>query len=132
MKLSKVQKAEKATHVEAITTAYSHVEVAIDDFNAAMALAWKDVEGALAARAEVIEEANTWRESIVEQMQDFSADKSEKWTESDNGQAHADWETAWDDEFSAALDIAEPETIELPDDEVASALEELPDAPGEA
>ncbi len=62
---------------------------------------------------------NAWeefREEIQAKIADHIADKSDKWQDSDEGQAHNTWAEAWEEETPEELDEGQiPEYPEEPD-----------------
>ena len=97
----------------------SEVEKLKDELNSAATVYNEVVGGAFARINEIlselndkIAECNDFREEIVEQMQEFSASRSEKWHESENGEAFQKWMDDWGEDELESAEIAEPEMIE--------------------
>ena len=60
---------------------------------------------------------NQWREQIVERMDEYEGERSERWQESEAGETFQAWREAWDQEIGDEVDeaIAENADGELPD-----------------
>lgn len=125
-KLTKGSQAElDALRVRIAKTAEG-VESAIEKFNETMSEAWDDVAAAVDEYNELIGEANEVRENLHEEMESWASDKSDRWQESDAGQAHADWRGQWEEEFETIDEVEKPDSIEVPEMTAAEAIENLP------
>ena len=93
--LDKKQQAEKAKHSEVISIAAEKVEAAITAFNEALEAAQQPVTEAMEAYNAALEEARGFAEQMVADMQSAYGDKSEKWQESERGQAYQNWIDEW-------------------------------------
>lgn len=76
----------------------------------------------------VVEEATSWRDEIVAAMDSYASDRSEKWTESDAGQAYEEWKSAWENVELELGELDTPDTEEICPDfaEVLGELDEEP------
>lgn len=68
----------------------------------------------------VVKEAEEYRGEIVQAMEEYAADRSENWPESESGQTFEEWKGQWEEEFS---EVDEPETIEF---DHADKLDDMP------
>lgn len=71
-------------------------------------------EHLVAAYEKAVTDLNEWREGIVERMQAYYGDRTDKWRECEAGEAYDTWLQAWDEEFDA--------------DELVSTVEALPES----
>jgi len=68
--------------------------------------------------------ARAVRESILTQMDEFIDKQSDKWSESEAGQAFSDWNECWAElELTDLETVDEPETVEI---DHADEMEEVP------
>ena len=102
-RLSKAQNAERHNLTEELIALHTAVEQALAELN------------------EKIAEARDFRDSIVNSMEEYMLDRSDKWQDSDAGQNYSDWKDNWEN--------AELEEIELSNDFSPDVLAELEDAP---
>ena len=119
------------------------VEAAVDSYNEAVERAFDIYQSALAdAYSEHIEpldlepvnEADAFRQEIVDQLQAHFDDRSEKWQEGDAGEQYQEWINTWE-----ALDLDGEVGFDLPEPDAPDALDapeiaweefaELPDSP---
>jgi len=56
----------------------------------------KPVEDAISIYNDALDSAQGFCETIVGDIEEFMEEKSEKWQESDKGEAHANWKDSWD------------------------------------
>lgn len=77
--LTKKQVAERNQIASDLDTAFEAVEQAVEQYN------------------DKLSAARDFRDDIVSQMDDYASDRSEKWPESETGQAFAEWKSQWED-----------------------------------
>lgn len=114
---------------------WSDLAAAIEEFNAKRAEAFQGVESAINAYNEKLDEARGLRDDVAGRLEDEWSEKSEKWQESDKGEAASNMKTEWEnadlDDFEIEeieeIEIDEPGELEAPDLTHADLLEELPD-----
>lgn len=107
-KLSADQKKDKDGHAEAIREAWSKLDGL-----------WGEVEAAVAAYNEGVAEMNeklsdaeTWRDEIVQEMDDYMSERSEKWLDGDAGQNYESWKGEWENvsfESVSELEVNQPD-----------------------
>lgn len=127
-KLSKTESAKRDELVEELRTNAGKVEDAINVFNEKMKAEFQSVVSAIEAYNEAVKRADEFREDIENQQSEYIGERSEKWADSDAGQAYESWHGEWE----TALDEAEcdePTDIEAPSFEAADVLENLPESP---
>lgn len=77
------------------------------------------IEDAVAEYNAIITEAQDWRDGIVERLDTYESERSDKWWDSDAASLHEDWKASFAD--------AEIEEIEVEiETNAADILEELP------
>lgn len=87
MKLDKAIKTEHAEIVKRLEAAQAEIEEAEADLNAAREELLAKFEAYNSAAAD----ARSWCESAAQEIDDHLSDKSERWQESEKGQALAAW-----------------------------------------
>lgn len=105
-------------HNDKVSELFAEVEEAVDEYNSA------------------VEDAEQFRTDITSEMEDYRADRSEKWQESDAGQQYQEWVSAWEEELRVIeisrpdpIDADEPEALSLDDfEDAAESLENYPDS----
>ncbi len=122
--LSKTLCQEQMTHAQTVREKYAALEEAVESCNATMAMQREHLEGTIADLNAVIDAANSWRGDIAQQQLDWMTDRSERWQESDAGQAYASWQQDWEADFQLVDDIDLPE-IECPGCDVADEIDGL-------
>ncbi len=128
--LSAVQKNERLTLVKSLFQKRTALETAIEQFNVAMEAASAKVEQAVEAVNSAITDADSWREGVAAEMEDYASQRSERWQESEAGQNYLAWKEQFEVAF-LAVEMTMPDPLEMPDaDDVAELLEQLPDTPG--
>lgn len=109
--------AQKAQHAEILARMEQKraaLELAIADYNHIMGREFSPVEAAKVALQEVIDEGSAFLATVREDAQSFFDDKSEKWQESEAGEAYGDWLTELDRELEA-VEVEEPDEVDTPD-----------------
>ena len=101
------------------------VEDAIAVYNDLVKAARLDVEAALTAYNETLQEVAGFAEDIVSQADQDLSEKSEKWQDSERGQAALAWKEEWDTAMFEQLEIEFPDDIEAPEPTHADDLEAL-------
>jgi hypothetical protein len=114
-KLDKQQLKRKAELLEAAFAAREATSLAVGGFNEAMAEAWKHVEESLAALNTAVVDLNAFREEVVQGMEDFAGERSEKWQESEAGQAYESWKDEWDGCRVEEVELERPADVDEPD-----------------
>ena len=67
---------------------------------------------------EIVGEVETFRDGVVQQMDTFYDERSEKWQESDAGNAYQSWKDEWE-----GLDCSEVDEVDEPDLDLMDNLE---------
>ena len=106
-----------------ITQAWDEVEAAKANTDQAITLLNQSIE----TYNEALADAALFRDEVVGDMDDYMGERSEKWEESDSGQAYTSWKDEWE-----GLDL-EPidqiDMIDFNDPSHADELDGLADAP---
>lgn len=77
-KLSKDQRIHLFSHADSLKECYDKYEEAVDKLN------------------ESIQAARDFRDEVVQEMQDYFDERSEKWHETENGQSYEAWKSEWE------------------------------------
>ena len=76
---------------------------------------------------EHVAEATSFADDMVNAMEDYISEKSEKWADGDKGQAYDSWKSEWESVDLTEIDLFEPEhDVQFDHKET---LENLPDRP---
>lgn len=113
IKFTKRQAAQYAALVARISAAAEAVETAYADFKQRQQDAWEasGADAATTAYNDAVQEFEDFRDEIATAMQDYIADRSDTWLESDRGGDYEAWANAWD----TVLDELEAEPPLVPD-----------------
>lgn len=77
-----------------------------------------------------VTEAETLRDEVVGEMDEYISARSEKWQESDTASNYNDWKSEWENFDTSALDMVEP--LESPTTDHADSLDGLPREPDQS
>jgi len=110
---------------EEINTARAALTTAVETANAAI----EHAQTALAAYETSIDNAHSFAEDIVREIESYMDERSEKWHEGNSGEAYAQWKSAWEEFLGNRLQPDEIVPIIIEDDDQATALLELPSSP---
>jgi hypothetical protein len=127
--LTKQQTTDRADIAARLRDAASDIESAVEKFNTATAKAKGELEAAVMTYNERMAEADEFRDVTVGDMQGHFDEKSEKWQESERGQAYLNWINEWEGAELGEVEIDFPNDLETPDLSAADVLEGLPDDP---
>src|SRR5262245_19838640 len=108
-KLSKDQVAERKELAKRLGEASSKLQSAVDEFNSKMDEIKGPVQAAIEEYNSVVTEVREFAEGIAAEADDDMSDKSDRWLESDRGQAAEAFKSEW----SLSLDEID---IDLPDE----------------
>src|SRR5262249_9050748 len=115
------------TFTEEREVLWAALQAAVERFNDGQREAWEPVVHAQSVVNTKIEEATQWRTDIAAEMDEYLTERSEKWQESERGQAYQAWRDEYEEEMDA-IELDEPPDIELEEpDEVTLEAED----PGE-
>ena len=96
LKLTKDEIKRKDDHVSELEKQKANMEMAIEIFNAAMETARVDLREAVGKYNEALDDARGFAEDIASRLENEIDDKSEKWQESDKGQAAMEFKIDWE------------------------------------
>jgi phage/plasmid-associated DNA primase len=126
--LTKIQTAERDTLAERLKELHATLNDAITACNAAMADAYAQVEEAASEYNEAISDVVTWRDALVEQMDGYASDRSDKWQESDAAATYGEWKDAFESLEAEEYEASEPDALDEIATDVAEELLALPTA----
>ncbi len=110
LRLSKKQQSELAELESNCYLEASNLETAIATFNQTLGAAKEKLEEDQQKYNDELEKLRDFRDGIVSEMDDYIADRSEKWQEGERGQNYVSWKDEWEQ-----LDL-EPIELSLPDE----------------
>lgn len=126
-KLSKIMLTERGNICDRLRAAFEAMEQAVATYNEAMAAQWSAVKATTQTYNAVVAEANAWQEDVVSAMQEYIAERSNKWQDSERGHAYLDWQEEYEsnDLEEIALDQPVPLELSVDDYDQADLLEGL-------
>jgi hypothetical protein len=117
---------------------YNLMASAIAEYNRALDEAFTPVGEAMDKYNATVSDANGWKEQIVSEIDEYISNKSDKWQESDKGNAVECWKESFQsqDVEEVELELGEPceipeelGTLEVDIEDGAEFLEQLPESP---
>lgn len=126
-KLSKGQLAEKTKVGAALNTAAEDLRAAIEKYNETAAEQWVAVAEAVEKYNNAIAETDDFRNDVIATMEDFRAEKSDKWQEGEAGEAYGNWIQEWENIELESCDIDQPDPLDEPDLVGEEDVDQLPD-----
>lgn len=130
-KLDKQESLRRAGLVASLQEAWGKIEDAVDVYNDAVAELKGPVAEAIEAYNEIATEAAGFAEDVATRAEGEFDDKSEKWQESERGQAAGGWRDEWQSLDLATIEPEFPDDLAIDDPGHADALEGLPDEASE-
>jgi hypothetical protein len=109
-KLTKENRKELDLARDTLQQAEADVAAAVEEYNAALALAWTEVEVALEKLYEARGDASSVISSFVQQMEDYASERSERWQEGEAGQSYEAWKNSFEE---ITMDL-EADPVEVP------------------
>lgn len=97
--------------IEDVRNAQTELSSSIEAYNTALEAAKADVEPAVNKMNEALEAARQFRDSIVEQIESYVSDRSEKWAESDAASTIEDWKQEWENAEIEDVELELPEAL---------------------
>jgi len=91
------------------------LDAVIEVYNAKLAELFALVQEALEVYNATIWDAQSFRTDLVSELEGYRDERSDKWQESDRGQAFEDWIQEWENLDLDEVTIDEPEPLETPD-----------------
>ena len=126
-KLTKAEDQRRMDYVTSLNELKSKLEDAIGEFNAKREELKAPVEAAFNAYKEALAEAKGFAEDIASAAEGQIDDKSERWQESERGEAARSWQQEWEGaELDEPDDIDFGDDLDTPDLDHADTLENLP------
>lgn len=128
MKLTKTQLAERDRIIKALEISADKVSSAIENYNAAVGIAFLAVTEAEDEYNATIREAIAFAEDIASELEVALDDKSDRWRESGRGQSCQSFADEWAGVSLSEIDTDAPVAIDVPDMDAASIIEAMPEA----
>lgn len=124
-KLTKSMLTERDDVCARLRAAFESLEQAVDTYNEAMRKQWEAVHATMNAYNDVAVEATTWQENVASDIQDYIDSRSDKWQESERGQAYLAWQGEYESSDLEDITIDQPDSLELSTGDQAETLEAL-------
>lgn len=102
---------ERATLFEAVQAAEDVLVAAIEKFNEECETMFTDVEGAVEEYNEAVLETREWIEERASDFESYREGRSEKWQESEKGEAFETFIQSWQDIDLDEIEIERPEEL---------------------
>ncbi len=126
-KLTKDETGQRQELSRKLSEAAAKLSGAIDAFNAGLEQLKAPVEAAADEYNSLISDAREFAENIASQADADIGDKSDRWTESDRGQAAVQWRDEWQGISMDDVDVQYPDDIDPPDLDHSDNLEAMPE-----
>lgn len=126
--LTKEQTTRKAQIAQALAEVESDLLSAINRYNEQMTALFTPIEELQGRYNELISDAQGFTETIREQQEAYSEDRSDAWHHGDSGQAYRDWMAEWALDLEE-FEVSEPEPIEVPSLDCSECLRNLNERP---
>lgn len=124
---------------EGLGEAWAKVEEACGEYNDAIEELWEPVEAAQQSYNEVISEANSLRQEIAGEIEEYMGERSEKWQESEKAAQYETWKERFSEDWDEidltkpdGLEFDEPEKLDLDIENHAELTGQLPESLEEA
>lgn len=111
--LSKAQRTELQTLSTKLQEAFYNLEDTVDKYNGEMESQWELVESALESYNDVVSEVSGFKDDVAGQIQEYIDERSEKWPETDNGQAITSWHDEVENFETEPLELESPESLSV-------------------
>lgn len=125
-KLSKDELAQRDLLIDKLNAASSALTDAINAYNEGIALLKEPAERALEAYNEAAVAAREFAADIASQAEQDMSEKSEKWLESDRGQAAEAFKQEWESAELDDIELEFPEELSFDDPDYAATLDGIP------
>jgi chromosome segregation ATPase len=113
--ISKSQQRDIYTAIDACKEAAEALEKAIDEFNAAVAPFREKLEAARDHYNEKVTDLRSVYGDIAGEARSYYSERSERWQESEAGQAYSEWVDRLDEIELEEIELEVPEELEPPD-----------------
>ena len=112
-----------------VQSARADLDAAVAAYNDTVQTAFAGVHIAAEVYNGLIEEAKEWAHVIASEIEGYIQERSERWQESERGQAYAHWLTEYEEVSLDTADIETPDPLEWDGEDASSILEGLPEDP---
>lgn len=136
-RLTRDQIDRKAALVARLRASGNALETACAAYNARVQEEHEILQAVVDKHNETLEEAVDLAREITSDLENYHADKSEKWQESSKGEEFCEWIRSWGSVEHGGnvgvftqFEVDEPEDACAPTDSAADELESLPEEPG--
>lgn len=130
MKLTKAQIKQRNILTAELEEARSDLANAISEYNSAVSAAFAKLTEAKDEYNGKLEDARNFAADVVQVIDDYTVDKSDKWQESDKAQEIQSWRDTWDSLNLEDIEFDEPD--ELDDSQIEEHNILIDDAPEES
>jgi len=129
MKLTKKQLRERDAVTVKLTCAEEDLTEAVETYHTAVQEAWAALTTAVETYNEALAEGRQWVEDRKNELDDFIANKTEKWQESEKGQAVESMREEYDNIDLNDIELTEPDEFELEMESHHELIDNLPTEP---
>jgi hypothetical protein len=104
---------ERNALVATLCEQYELLDTAIETFNSGMQDLWEQLEPVVDSCNQAITEMREWKDTVVQQMEDYYRERSEKWQDSDAGSNYQEWKQQFEGIDFEDVNITMPNTVEM-------------------
>jgi predicted nucleic acid-binding Zn-ribbon protein len=127
LKLTKKELAERTKLCDDVRSAADVLEEALTDFQDAVQTAYDALQDKVTAYNETLAPLREFKDDISSRLEEEISDKSERWQESDKGQAASEWQQEWANADIEDIELDGVPTLDLRIDSPADEIEQLSD-----
>jgi hypothetical protein len=109
----------------AVQAAHKAMADAVNGFNEAMEEAWNDVETAIHTYESACEDAESFREKVHADMENYFNIRSDAWQTTEEGQLFSEWLDDWDAAFTDPTMPEKPSAVAVGREELEDELRSL-------
>lgn len=124
-KLGKTEVQEFNEILNVARESYEEINSAIEKYNQSCEELWEAIEAAKEKYNTALDDALNFTDQVSNEMTDYFEERSEKWQESEKGDAYREWIDEWENISLDRCNIEQPEPIEEFDSDAIDLLEEL-------
>lgn len=115
--------------IERCREAFAELDAAIEHYNEMVSAAYNDLEAAAQKYNEARDEAQGWCGDIACEIETYREERSEKWQDSEAGQAYTDWQEQYEGCRLERAEFEAPEPLAIEFEDAGDTLENLPESP---
>lgn len=99
---------------DALNDAWKKLDAQIDTYNSSLDDMREEIETAVEEYNSAIAEAREFRDEIVQDIEDYMSERSDKWQESDKAEQYRAWQSEWEGIELDEMEFEMPDPLESP------------------